>query len=62
MPQLYRAPAVFAPPVKKWGGGGRGEAAAMAEVLRCASCNVDSSGEMSFIEHINGRAHTGKAR
>eukprot|EP00873_Tetraselmis_striata_P009250 jgi/Tetstr1/429514/TSEL_019419.t1 len=47
---------------KKYGGTGRGEAAAKAEVLRCAACRVDSQGEVSFLQHINGRAHTSKAR
>lgn len=31
---------------KKYGGTGRGEAAAKAEVLRCAACRVDSQGEV----------------
>jgi hypothetical protein len=47
---------------KNWGGSGRGAAAAMTEVLRCAACVVDSQGETSFLQHINGRAHARKAR
>ena len=32
-----------------------------ANVYRCAACGVDSSGEVSFIQHIRGKAHAGKA-
>ena len=28
-------------------------------VFRCAACGVDSSGEVAFLQHINGKAHAG---
>ena len=32
-----------------------------SNVYRCAACHVDSSGEISFIQHIQGKAHAAKA-
>jgi len=31
-------------------------------VFRCAACHVDSSGEIAFLQHINGKAHKARAR
>ncbi|KAK3270362.1 hypothetical protein CYMTET_21238 [Cymbomonas tetramitiformis] len=44
-------------------GGGRmsKKAMQMAEVYRCAACRVDCSGEVSFVQHCQGKAHAAKA-
>jgi len=42
------------------GGGGK-KNKADENIYRCRSCMVDSSGILSFLEHINGKAHIRKA-
>ena len=32
----------------------------LKDVFRCAVCGVDSSGEISFVQHCRGKAHTSK--
>lgn len=49
-------------PVRKGKGSGKGQAAGLAACLRCKACNVESSGEESFMQHIVGKAHTRRAR
>jgi len=58
---VYRPPPAMTGAGGKYGGKGRGEAAGKAACLRCRACNVESSGEESFLQHIMGKAHQRRA-